>query len=63
MIINFSPVLKPLRHSVYTEMFSVTNFVLSKNHLVTKRFVLSIVVLKKWFSSSYLENAMKYLVG
>ena len=41
-------------------MFSVTHFVLSKKKkIVIKRFALNIVLLKKWFSSSYVENAMK----
>ena len=40
-------------------MFSVANFVLLKKQLVMKQFVLNIALLKKWFSSSYLENAMK----
>ena len=47
----------------HNEMFSVANFVLSKKHLVMKRFVLNTVRLKKWFSTSFLENAMKNAMG
>ena len=55
-IINLGPRLLKKQH---IEMFLVTNFVLLKKHLVMKRFVL----LKKLFSSSYLENAMKNVMG
>ena len=44
-------------------MFSVDNFVLSEKNLVMKRFVLNIVLLKKWFTSSCLENVMKNAMG
>ena len=54
--VNLGPGLLKKQH---IEMFSVANFVLSKKHLVIKRFVQNIVILKKWFSSCYLENAMK----
>ena len=69
VIINFSPMSKQLQEGVnlgpglleeqHIEIFSVANFALSKKHLVIKRFVQNIVLLKKWFSSCYLENAMK----
>ena len=47
----------------HIEMFSVANFVLSKNYLVKKQFVLNIVLLKNWFSSSFVENTKKNAMG
>ena len=56
MIINLSPVSKQLEEGLnlgpglfkkqHIEMFLVANFVLLKKHLVLKRFVLNIVLLK-----------------
>ena len=43
----------------HIEMFSVGNFVLSKTHLICSEHC----SLKKWFSSSFLENAMKNAMG
>ena len=43
----------------HTEIFSVANFVLSKKRLVKKRFVPDMALLKKPFSTSYQENAIK----
>ena len=48
----------------HIEIFSVANFVLSKNYLVMKRFVLNIVLFKKKrFLSSCLQNARKKAMG
>ena len=44
-------------------MFSVANFVLSKNYLVKKQFDLNTVLLKNWFSSSFVENTKKNAMG
>ena len=73
MIINFLPVSKRLEDGInlgpgllkkeHTEMFPVYNFVLSKKKLVMKRFVLNIALLKKCFTTSYLENVMKNAMG
>ena len=73
VIINFSPVSKRLEDGVnlgpgllkkqHIEMFSVGNFVLSKKKLVMKPFVLNIVLLKKRFTSSSLENVLKNAMG
>ena len=59
MIINFSPLSKRLEDGInlgpellikqHIEMFSVTNFVLLKKHLVMKRFDLNIALLKNDF--------------
>ena len=43
----------------HIEMFSGGNFVLSKTHLICSEHC----SLKKWFSSSFLENAMENAMG
>ena len=48
----------------HIEMFLVANFVLSRKRLFMKRFFLNIMFFKrKWFSSSFLENAIKNAMG
>ena len=60
VIINFSPVFRRctfrmaffrpwVAEKQHTEMFSMANFLLSKNFLVMKRFVLNTVLLKNDF--------------
>ena len=47
----------------HIEMFWVANFILSMKHSGMKRFVINIVLKKKRFSSSFLENAVKNAMG